>query len=65
MKYYKARREAHDYFTGNTTVKNELLTERERNTLFRYLNDDIFQEVEISKKKTFMNFGVRFEIKGE
>ena len=61
MKYYRAIAEKHDYFTGNTTIKGELVTERERNTKFRYLGDDIFEPVEISKKKTFWSFGARFE----
>ena len=62
MLFYKVIREAHDYFTGNTAIKNELLTQRERDSKFRYLKDDIFQPVQISKKKTFWNFGCRFEI---
>jgi hypothetical protein len=63
MKFYKVVvDDKHDYFTGYTTIKNELLTERERNTKFRYLQDDVFQEVEVSKKKTFWHFGARFEI---
>lgn len=64
MKYYRAKKkEVHDYFTGWTTVKNELVTEKEKNIRFRYLADSIFEEVEISKKKIFFNFGCRFEIK--
>ena len=62
MKFYKVVKEKHDYFTGYTTIENELLTERERNTKFRYLMDDCFQLVEVSKKKTFWSFGARFEI---
>lgn len=61
MTYYKALAEKHDYFTGYTTVKNELITEKERNTRFRYLSDSVFQKVEVSKKKTFFMFGCRFE----
>ena len=52
----------HDYFTGYTTIGGELLTERERNTKFRYLQDDCFESVEVSKKNTFWCFGARFEI---
>lgn len=63
MKYYRALAEKHDYFTGWTTVKNELITQKERDTRFRYLSDDVFEPVEVSRKKTFINFGVRFEIK--
>ena len=61
MLFYKATKEAHDYFTGNTTIKNELLTQAERDTKFRYLKDSVFEVVNISKKKTFWNFGARFE----
>lgn len=62
MKYYKVVVDGkHDYFTGYTTIKNELLTKRERNTKFRYLNDDVFSVVEVSKNNTFWNFGARFE----
>lgn len=61
MKYYKVLEEKHDWFTGNTCVKDELLTEKERNTKFRYIMDDNFKVVDVSKKKTFWNFGCRFE----
>ena len=64
MLYYKALTEKHDYFTGYTTVKGELLTPHERNTHFRYLYDDIFQPVNVSRKKTVFIFGARFEIGG-
>lgn len=50
-----------DYFSGYSTVKNELLTKRERNTKFRYLQDDIFKPVNVSKKNTYWFFGARFE----
>ena len=63
MKYYRALAEKHDYFTGWTTIKNELITQRERDTKFRYLSDDVFEIVEVSRKKTFFSFGARFEIK--
>lgn len=62
MKFYRVTIDGkHDYFTGYTTIKNELLTEKERNTKFRYLSDSIFEPVEISKRKTFWSFGARFE----
>jgi len=61
MKFYRVRREAHDYFTGHTAIENELVTQKERDTKFRYLKDSVFEEVEISKKKTFWSFGARFE----
>lgn len=61
MRYYKAITEKHDYFTGYTTVYGELITEKERNTKFRYLMDDCFQPVEVSKKNTVWIFGCRYE----
>ncbi len=65
MKFYKViKGDVHDYFTGYTTVENELVTQRERDTKFRYLSDSVFEEVDVSKKKTFWNFGARFECKG-
>ncbi len=61
MLFYRATKEAHDYFTGYTTIKDELVTQRERDTKFRYLKDSVFEKVEVSKKNTFWNFGARFE----
>lgn len=61
MKFYKAVAEKHDYFTGYTTVVGELVTQRERDTKFRYIADDVFTEVNVSKKKTVWIFGARFE----
>lgn len=65
MKYYKVLEEKYDYFTGWTAIQNELLTEKERNTRFRYLSDEFFKPVEVSRKKTYFSFGVRFEIRKE
>lgn len=61
MKYYRVIKEKYDYLNKNMTVMNELLTPRERNTMFRYLGDDCFEEVEVSRKKTYISFGARFE----
>ena len=61
MKYYKATDDKHDYFTGWTTVKGELLTKRERDTKFRYVADRYFEEVDIPKSRIFTIFGCRFE----
>lgn len=62
MKYYRAITTKHDYFTGYTTIYNELLTEKERNAKFRYLNDCCFELVNISSRNTYKSFGARFEI---
>ena len=64
MKFYKAVAEKHDYFTGYTTIVGELVTQRERDTKFRYLADDVFTVVNVSKKRTFWSFGARFECTG-
>ena len=64
MKYYKVVKDGYDYFSKNAVVQNELLTVKERNRLVPYLSEDHFQEIEISKQKTFFNFGVRL-IKSE
>ena len=62
MLFYKVvKGDKHDYFTGYTTIENELVTEKERNTKFRYLTDDCFLPVNVSKKNTFWLFGARFE----
>lgn len=64
MKYYKVvKPDMHDYFTGYTTVKDELLTSREKNRKFPHLFDDCFTEVEVSQKKIYWFFGARFEVK--
>ena len=63
MLYYRVVKEKYDHFTGNTAILGELVTPKERDTKFRYLTDDVFEKVEISRKKTFMNFGVRLEKK--
>ena len=53
MKYFRVIKEKYDYFNKNTTVMNELLTPRERNTKFRYLSDNNFSVVEVSKSVLF------------
>ena len=64
MLYYRAKKEKHDYCTGYTTIPGELLTERERDTKFRYLSDDVFEVVNVSRKRTYWSFGCRFEMRG-
>lgn len=62
MKYYRATKDAYDYFTGWGLVKGELVTPHERNTRFRCLTDSCFEAVEVSRKRTYHNFGVRWEV---
>lgn len=61
MLYYRAKRGAYDYFTKNSVVLNELLTKREREKRVPYIQDCVFEPVHISKRNTYMFFGVRFE----
>ena len=65
MLYYRVKPEFDcklDYFTGYSTIKNELLTPRERNSKFRYLTDDVFETVNVSCKKIYWMFGARFAL---
>ena len=65
MKYFKGvKGDVRDHFTGYTTVKNELLTPKERNRKFRYLSDDVFKEYYVSQRKIYWMFGCRFEVNG-
>ena len=62
MLYYRAKCDAYDYFNHYGVVEGELLTSKERNSKARYISDSCFDEVNISRNKTFTNFGVRFEM---
>ena len=62
MTYYKVLKgDINDRATGYTTIKNELLTERERETHFKTLNNSIFKIVNISKRNIYFMFGARFQ----
>lgn len=61
MLYYKAIKDAYDYFSKNAIIKNELLTTKERNSKVRYLPESYFQIIEIPKSRVFWSFGARFE----
>lgn len=63
MQYFKVVKDGYDYFNKYAVIENELLTVRERHTKARYLSDEYFKPVMVSQKKTFFNFGCRFEIK--
>ena len=52
MIYYRARKEYHDYFTGNTTVPGELITREQRDSMFRYLSDNCFECVRVERTHT-------------
>ena len=43
------------------SLKNELLTTKERNSKVRYLPDSYFQIIDILKSRVFWSFGARFE----
>lgn len=62
MKYLRAKKDAYDYFSKYGVVEGELLTAKERNNRCPYLQDCVFDEVEINRNDTFVNFGCRFQI---
>lgn len=62
MFYYKFKRDCYDHFTGHAFVKNELLTETERNTKARYISDELFDVFYWKATNTYMSFGVRFQV---
>lgn len=59
MKYYRPKGRYYDYFTGYTTIPGELVTQRERNTKYRYLSEHVFETVLCSKRDTYFSFGIR------
>ena len=61
MKYYKAVKDGYDYFNKHSVIKNELFTEKERNTKVNHVSDSYFEIVNISKFDTYFSFGVRLE----
>lgn len=62
MVYYKViTGDKHDYKTGYTTIKNELVTPRERKMKFSNLPDKYFNIVNVSQKNIYFFFGARFE----
>ena len=63
MKYYRVRKsDIYDPETGYTTIKNELLTEKERFKRFRGLSPLCFEIVDIKRGNIYTCFGARFEI---
>ena len=42
MKYFRAKRDAYDYFSKYGVVEGELLTAKERNSRCPYLQDCVF-----------------------
>jgi len=66
MKYYRVRRGSGDLYDNKseyTTISHELLTARERKNMFPSIPDRNFEEVVISRKRTYISFGCRFEYK--
>lgn len=60
MKYYKViKGGTYDRLTAFETVKNELLTERERRAYCPSIPDRCFVKVNVGK--TYTVFGMRFE----
>lgn len=63
MRFYKVQ-----YDTRTGLIKDELLTEKELMKVYGQkwlVTNGIVVPVEVSKRKTFWNFGCRFEIKGD
>lgn len=61
MKYYKVKIDCvYDHKTGYTTVKNELLTEKEKDKRFPTLSAKCFTQIEANPNATYMFFGARF-----
>lgn len=61
MMYYKSNSEMMDKVTGWTVIKNELVTDRERDKRFPNLPDYIFTRVCLSSRDTYKTFGIRFQ----
>ena len=59
MNYYKAKIGFDD--GKNLLVKNELITEKEKEKYYKNFKAELFELVEISKKDTYIFFGTRFE----
>ena len=62
MKYYRVRSERSDWFNNYHTRAGELFTEKEHNTKVRYIADYWFETVNVSRRKTRITDGRRFEI---
>lgn len=64
MTYYKVNTgDKHDYKTKYTTIKDELITPKEKRIKFPNISDKYFDIVNISKKNIYFFFGARFEYK--
>ena len=60
MIYYRARGHYMDYFTGYETVPGELITRKQKDSMFRYLSDNYFEKVRVKRTQTYWCFGARF-----
>ena len=62
MLYYRVKVDNYtDKWTRETTVYNELLTEKEFFKRFPHTPNRIFEKTEISKRNVYFSFGCRFE----
>ena len=62
MTYYRVvKQDVFDYSTEYTTIKNELLTPKERERKFPSLSAKCFEKVDVSRARTYWFFGSRFE----
>ena len=59
MYYYKAKIGFDD--GKKLLVKNELITEKEKEKYYKNFKDEFFEIVEVKKNNTYIFFGARFE----
>ena len=60
MLYYQVVEDSYDFFNNHSAIKGELFTAKERDTKVRYISDDHFKPVHISKRQVYFSFGCRF-----
>ena len=62
MLYYKVvKGDVYDPVSEYTTIKDELVTAKERDEMFPTLSDRCFVEVQVSEFSIVWGFGCRFE----
>ena len=61
LTYYRAKKDAYDWKTEFNLIKNELLTEKEKNIFCKNFSDNLFEKVQVKKTNTYFSFGCRFE----
>ena len=64
MRYFKCNADSTDWFAGNSAKMGVLYTPSERYSLFPFLMEDKFTEVDLSPNRTAKIFGDRYEMVG-